>query len=216
MYQLPNGDTGSWYVLCHYEDSSGEEMSQWQPPQDDARSAKANAKAAKARAKALRPWYLKKRWWLTGVVVITVIAAVAGSSGSQESSSTSSGSPSGQTESPSGQGEPEGQPSTSNGIDQGIGSQDATDDLVNLDCGAPDSIGITYPKVTVKNNSSKPSDYFITVVAQSADGSVKYDDTTIFISALQPGQQQTEEGLFTAEFPSGTICKVTEFQRTAS
>lgn len=189
-------------------------MSQWQPPQDEARSAKANAKAAKARAKALRPWYLKKRWWLTGVVVLAVIAAVAGSSGSQDSSSNSSGSPSGQAESPSGQAEPEGQ--SSNGIDQGIGSQDATEDLVDLDCGAPDSIGITYPEVTVKNSSSKPSDYFITVVAQSADGSVKYDDTTIFISALQPGQQQTEEGMFTAEFPSGTICKVTEFQRTAS
>lgn len=176
-------------------------MSQWQPPQDDARSAKANAKAAKARAKALRPWYSKKRWWLAGIIGVAVIAAVAGSSGSSEQAATSPQSGGSQAQS---------------GIDQGIGSQDASADLVDLDCGTPDSIGVTYPKVTVKNNSSKPSDYFITVVAQSSDGSIKYDDTVISIFALQPGQQQTEEGMFTADFPSGTVCKVTEFQRTAS
>lgn len=189
-------------------------MSQWQAPQEDVRSAKADAKAAKARAKALRPWYQKKRWWLAGLILIGIIGAVAGSSSSQDSSRTTSDAPSTGSETSSSSTETERQ--SSSGIDQGIGSQDATEDLVDLDCGAPDSIGITYPKVTVKNNSSKPSDYFITVVAQSADGSVKYDDTTVFISALQPGQQQTEEGMFTAEFPSGTICKVTEFQRTAS
>lgn len=126
---------------------------------------------------------------------------MAGSTGSKETASTSNQS---------------GGSQSGAGIDQGIGSQDASSDLVDFECGSPDSIGITYPKVTVKNNSSKPSDYFVTLVAQSADGGVKYDDTVIFISSLQPGQQQTEEGMFTADLPSGAVCKVTEFQRTAS
>lgn len=175
-------------------------MSDWSPPTPTAKSAKADAKAAKARAKALRPWFKKKRWWLAGIAVIAVIAAAAGNS--TTTTVTSSDTPS--------------QNESSGGIDQGIGSKDASADLVDIDCGAPDSIGITYPKVTVKNNSSKPSDYQITLVAESADGSTKYDDAIIFIFDLQPGQQQTEEGMFTADFPSGAICKVTEFQRTAA
>jgi hypothetical protein len=49
------------------------------------REAKADARAAKARAKALRPWYRKKRWWLTGVVVLVGGLAVA-TSGSDDGS----------------------------------------------------------------------------------------------------------------------------------
>jgi hypothetical protein len=164
----------------------------------DARAAKAEAQAAKAKAKAMRPWYLKKRWWLAGAVIILVVAAVASAGGGGSSTDTSAST------------------GGDSGISSGLGSQDASADVQSLDCGAPDAIGVTYPKVTVKNNSSKASDYMITVVAESADGGTKYDETSVFITALQPGQSMTEEGMFTNELPSGAICKVTEVQRTAS
>jgi hypothetical protein len=75
---------------------------------------------------------------------------------------------------------------------------------------------MVYPSVNVTNNSSKASSYFITIVAESADGATKYDDTIVMITDLAPGQTMTEESIFTNEIPEGAICRVTEVQRTAS
>jgi hypothetical protein len=166
--------------------------------ENNAKSAKAEAQAAKARAKAMRPWYAKKRLWLAAAVIVVIAVAIASSGGGKNEASGDSSA------------------GSDNGISAGLGSQDASGDVTNLDCGAPDAIGITYPKVTVTNNSSKASDYVITLVAESADGATKYDETPVFITNLQPGQTMTEEGMFTSELPSGAVCKVTEVQRTAS
>ena len=164
---------------------------------EDARTAKAEAKAMKAKAKALRPWYMKKRIWLLGAVVIIIGAAVA--SGGGDTSTDTAASSGGDS-----------------GISTGLGSKDASADVLDITCPAPDVLGITYPEVTVKNNSSKPSNYQIKVVIESADGSVKYDDTSVFIFDLAPGQTMTESGIFTNDSPAGSVCKVTEVQRTAS
>jgi hypothetical protein len=48
----------------------------------DHREAKAHAKAAKAYAKAQRPWFKKKRWILTALVLLVIIAGAAASQGS--------------------------------------------------------------------------------------------------------------------------------------
>jgi hypothetical protein len=164
---------------------------------EDARTAKAEAKAMKAKAKALRPWYMKKRIWLLGAVVIIIGAAVASGGGdtSTDTASSSSG---------------------NSGISSGLGSKDATADIQDFDCGVTDIIGVTYPSVTVKNNSSKASNYVIEIVFESADGSTKYDETSVFISNLQPGQTMTEKGIITNDLPSGTVCFVSEVQRTAA
>ena len=161
---------------------------------EEAREAKAEAMAAQAKAKALRPWYKMKRWWVVaGILVIAIAGANSDSDGGSDRSPTQ------------------------NTIDQGIGSKDASGDIVNLDCGEVDILGFRYPKVTVKNNSSKPSDYFITIVAESSDGSQRYDNTMVIINSLGPGQTMTDDGLpFTNDLPSGAICKITEIQRTAS
>lgn len=42
---------------------------------------KADAKAAKAYAKASRPWYMKKRWWLAGLVLVIIAVSAAGGGG---------------------------------------------------------------------------------------------------------------------------------------
>ena len=107
----------------------------------------------------------------------------------------------------------------SNTIGQGFGSKDASADILSIDCGKADILGFVYPAVTVKNNSSKPSDYWITVVAESGDGSHRYDDSFVMINSLNPGQTTTEEGLpFTGadDYPPGTVCRVSEVSRTAS
>ena len=169
---------------------------------DEAREAKADAKAARARAKELRPFYKKKRWWLLAAVVVVVVSSALVSGGADETSSGSSNSS-----------ESSGSSDT---IGTGLGSKDATADINSLECGTPDAIGMTYPSVSVTNNSSKASDYFITIVVESADGATKYDDTIVMITGLAPGQTMTEEGIFTNERPEGAVCKITEVQRTAS
>jgi len=101
-------------------------------------------------------------------------------------------------------------------VSKGIGSKDATADVTGLECTEPDIAGYSYAKVTITNNSSKPSDYFITVVAESADGATRYDDTIVTAMALNSGQTTTVEGPFLNELPAGAVCKVSEVQRTAS
>ena len=59
-------------------------MSDWQ-------EANAEAKAAKARANAFRPWFKKKRYWLLGLIIISVVvSALSGGDSSTGSSSKSS------------------------------------------------------------------------------------------------------------------------------
>lgn len=171
---------------------------------DELKQAKAAAKAAKAGAKAMRPFYKKKRWWLAGAIVVIVVASVAGGGGSSTPSTDNSDT----TSDTSG--------STQDTVSTGFGSKDASADIVDFSCGSPDSIGFSYPSVTVKNNSSKASDYIITVTFESSDGSIKYDDSMLIINTLQPGQSTTEEGLPVSDVPAGAVCKVTEVSRTAS
>lgn len=101
-------------------------------------------------------------------------------------------------------------------IGKGLGSKDASGDIDSINCKPPDAIGAVYVDVKITNRSSKPSDYFITIVAESEDGSVRYDDTIVSAMALNPGQTTTVEGIFLNELGEDAVCKVTEVQRTAS
>ncbi len=168
----------------------------------DEKDAKAEAKAAKAKAKALRPWFKKKRFWLIGIIGVIVVIQV--SSGSDSPTTTSS--------------EPEeavAEQSTEDTIGTGLGTKDATGDIDSVDCGEVDEIGVRYPEVKVTNRSEKTSTYFITVDFESADGSTKYDETTLMITSLNPGQSMTEKGMIMGDIPDGAVCKVSEIQRTA-
>lgn len=53
---------------------------------------KAQAKADKAYAKASRPWFKKKRFWILGIILISVIATQMGGGGSSSSESASNSS----------------------------------------------------------------------------------------------------------------------------
>lgn len=56
------------------------------PPQLDEKNM--SHKELKALAKARRPWYLKKRFWLLGVVGVFVIGGIASSGGSKDDESS--------------------------------------------------------------------------------------------------------------------------------
>ena len=101
-------------------------------------------------------------------------------------------------------------------VGKGMGSKDASADVVSVECTGPDVLDMYNAKVTIKNNSSKPSDYFVTIVAESADGSMRYDETMVSVMALAPNQTTIEEGIFTKSLEAGAVCKATEVQRTAS
>jgi len=102
-------------------------------------------------------------------------------------------------------------------MDQGLGSKDASADLVSVELGPVDIVGWHTPTVTVKNNSDGRSDYSVDITLTSADGSVQFDTSWVYIQNVEAGQSATGEGLFTAEdLPAGVVINVVEFQRTAS
>lgn len=103
-----------------------------------------------------------------------------------------------------------------NGPSQGLGASDATGDISGLTIVREATIAVTYGQVTITNNSSKRSDYFVTIAAESPDGATRYDDTIVSVLGLDPGQTTTDKGLFTKEIPADAVLKLIEVQRTAS
>jgi hypothetical protein len=112
---------------------------------EQARSARVAAKVAKAEAKALRPWYLKKRWWLAALVVVA-IGAMATQGGSESNVVPTT---SGQSQSTSSQ------------------SGDANTDTTS----APDT---TESKETVsQSNARESADSYLDVSAFSREGLIE-------------------------------------------
>ena len=72
--------------------------------------------------------------------------------------------------------------------------------------------------LTVLNNSSKPSDYFVTVAFESTDGKQQLDTAIAAITALASGQTATEQAVsLKSDLRAQPFtCKVTKVFRTAS
>lgn len=73
------------------QDPTGTHLSQPNPPFNDPKSAKAQAKAEKAYRKASRPFYKKKRFIILALIALIVIIAIASNTGGSDSSSSSTG-----------------------------------------------------------------------------------------------------------------------------
>ena len=97
-------------------------------------------------------------------------------------------------------------------ISKGLGSQDATGDIVDMECEDPDSSGWAKVEVTVKNNSSETSNYSIEVVAESADGDEMFDWTILSMRYVAPGQMATADSIFT-NAGRGYVCRLRKVQR---
>ncbi len=104
-----------------------------------AKDARAEAKAAAARNKALRPWYRKKRY-IFSIAILAIIGLVA-AQGSNDTTTTVSSNPS----------------ATAIGIDNGLGTADASADVTGASLGPVDAIGFRAVTLTVTNNSSERS-----------------------------------------------------------
>lgn len=107
---------------------------------------------------------------------------------------------------------------TEDDVSQGAGSADASADVSEPQVvrEGQGELGIVYAEVTITNNSSERSDYFVTIVAESPDGATRHDETLVSVIDLDPGQSTTERGPFTADVPDDAVLKLTEVQRTAS
>jgi Domain of unknown function (DUF4352) len=80
-YPPPQSDEG--YYDEGYDEPGYQQPGYQQPP--DRRHARADARAERARAKAMRPWYMKKRWWLVGgLIAIIAIGAIASAGGGDD------------------------------------------------------------------------------------------------------------------------------------
>jgi hypothetical protein len=104
-------------------------------------------------------------------------------------------------------------------ISKGLGSKDASADVteVAITREGETPFTLTFATATLTNNSSKPSDYFVTIAAESPDGATRYGETIVHVMNLEPGQSSTQKGLFTVEdVPADAVAVVKEVQRTAS
>jgi hypothetical protein len=80
----------------------------------------------------------------------------------------------------------------------------------------PDEAGWAAATVTVKNNSSKPSNYVITVVMESADGATQIGSGLVAVNNLAPGQQSVEHTSSIKDATTAYTCKITDITRYAS
>lgn len=103
-------------------------------------------------------------------------------------------------------------------VSTGLGSSDATADVSapTIVRDGPVDFQIVYGQVTITNKSSKRSDYFVTVVAESPDGATRHDETIVSVTGLEPDQTSTEKGIFGKDIPADAVLKVQKVQRTAS
>ena len=135
------------------------------------------------------------------VVIFSVVMALAGVGGTEDDDSPpTTTAPTTVTETPT------------TTISRGLGSQDATGDIVDLECGDPDSYGWAKVEVKVKNNSSETSNYYIEVVAESADGTEMFDWAVLSMRYVAPGQVATDDSIFT-DAGRGYVCRLRKVQR---
>lgn len=100
---------------------------------------------------------------------------------------------------------------------QAVSSNDsALNDVSITKCSVDSTLGIPQAAVAVKNNSSKVSNYDVTVAFDAPDGS-QFTTGTAFVQTLSPGQSGSAKAEGTEQDPpAGLTCKVTEALRLAS
>lgn len=104
----------------------------------------------------------------------------------------------------------------SGGVDQGLGSQDASGDVVLGTPVTDEAAGMVTVPITVTNNSEKRSNYSIDVSAETADGATQLDTTFAYVENVEPGQSAQGEAVFFKSFPAGTVFVVKEVSRLSA
>jgi len=91
-----------------------------------------------------------------------------------------------------------------------------SEDVAITACAAQPDTGWVAAKVTVTNNSSKPSNYIITIAFDSADGKTQLDTGLVSVNALAPGQKTEQDAIGTKDAQPGYTCRVSDITRLAA
>jgi hypothetical protein len=102
-------------------------------------------------------------------------------------------------------------------IRSGRSPLDHREDVTIASCATDQTVNAPAAKVTVKNSSSKPSDYFVTIAFESPDGKTQYDTAIAAFNSLGPGQTASDTATSTKSgVPAGFGCKVVDAIRTSA
>lgn len=87
---------------------------------------------------------------------------------------------------------------------------DASDDVdVVLGTLTTDSFGSDVP-VTITNISEETGSFWVTIVAESADGSTQYGTASVIVNELKPGQSATDTAVFFEDVPADAVLSVSD------
>lgn len=163
-------------------------------PPATAKQGKAQARADRAYRKASRPWPLRHPIF-TGLAVVVLIVIIAVASSGGGSSPNTAG---------------------SNPGDETAGKVlQHSEDVQIIKC-KRDQFGDLDAKVKITNNSSKASDYIVTVAFETKDGSQQIDTGTAIIDSLQPGQSSVQDAGGLKSYKKPFKCVLSDAERTAS
>jgi hypothetical protein len=164
------------------------------------------------------------KWaWIVGaVVIIVIVAAAAGASGSKKKTdatvtpkpvAAATSAPAVKSAAPAAH-PTTVQPTT---VAPTVSAPAHAEDITITSCAADPTTGYLAAGVTVKNNSSKTSNYLATIAFESKDGATQLDTGLVAVNNLGPGQvsNQTAGGLNVAP-PAGYNCKLADLTRYAS
>jgi hypothetical protein len=102
-------------------------------------------------------------------------------------------------------------------VSHDLGSKDASADVKAGAIVMDPTLNVPSVPLTVTNNSSKRSNYLITVALESADGKTQVDTTIASVDDLDPGQTAaTSAQFFKPDMPAGTIAVIKTVDRLAS
>src|SRR5664280_938723 len=158
--------------------------------------------------KGKRP--IHKRWWVWALGVIAVIIVISSASGGGGKSATT-GSPAAVATSdpaaptPRAAAAPVAPPAPNAAAT--TGGKNPADDVVVTSC-ATDDAGYAGAKIRITNNSSKASNYLVTVTFESPDGATQVGTGIASVNSLQPGQATDEDVNAFKQPTSPYICKV--------
>lgn len=174
-----------------------------------AREAKAEAKAAKARAKAMRPWYLKKRFWLLGMIALIVVLVVA-TGGSKSDTNTP-------TASPSADAGARTSPSADSGAKTSSKNTEnpPPKDITVEQCAGPDVLGMPEASGKIVNNSSKSSNYMFHIEFLDGAGT-RIASGYVVENDVAPGQAATWKATGDAQAAAPATCRVVDVERFAA
>jgi len=174
-------------------------------PEKSKQELRAELAANEARLKALRPWYRKKRVIILGALVgLVVIAAVGSSSKDAEDTTVAVAAATGDVEGFVGASDA-----------PKAGKADEADDVSATGPCELSEFGLAEMPITIVNNSSKTSTYYIEGVVER-DG-VKVGDMSAASANVAPGQTALDKLVAISVEGEGPVtCRIVDVNRMAS